>query len=68
MKDGKKPNVVVKHTKEGGGNAVYALGMVGAAVYFLQHSDTFWMGVLGLLKALVWPAYVVYELLESFYA
>ena len=62
----KRHKVTVKHTKQGG-NAVYGLGLIGAAVYFLQNADSFWIGVLGLLKALVWPAYVVYKLLESFY-
>jgi len=44
--------------------AVYGLGMIGAAVYFIQQSTGFWMGVVGLLKALVWPAVVMYKVLE----
>jgi hypothetical protein len=48
--------------------AVYGFGLIGAAIYFIQNADTFWVGVLGLLKAIVWPAYVVYELLKSFYS
>ena len=44
--------------------AVYGLGMIGAAVYFVQQSTGFWMGVLGVLKALVWPAMVMYKVLE----
>ena len=42
----------------------YFLGFIGAAVYYIQHSDGFGQGVLGFLKALVWPAFLVYELLE----
>ncbi len=42
-------------------NAVYGLGFIGAAVYFISHATGFWMGVLGFLKALVWPAILVYE-------
>lgn len=42
----------------------YFLTIVGAAVYFIQHAATFWGGVLGLLKALVWPAFVIYKVLE----
>jgi hypothetical protein len=38
--------------------------MIGAAVYFIGHAATFWAGVLGLLKALVWPAFVVFELMR----
>ncbi len=43
---------------------VYGLGFVGAAIYFIQHATTFWMGVLGVLKAMVWPAMVIYKVLE----
>ena len=50
------------------GGAVYGFGLIGAAIYFVQQADTFWMGALGLLKAIVWPAYVVYQLLKSFYS
>ena len=42
---------------------VYGLAMIGAAVYYLQHAKTFVEGVVGLLKALVWPAMVVYKLM-----
>ena len=42
----------------------YFLGMVGSAVYFISTSTGFWNGVLGLLKALVWPAFVVFYLLK----
>ena len=41
--------------------AVYGLGLIGAAVYFISHAASFWMGVLGVLKAIVWPAFIVYE-------
>lgn len=47
-----------------GGSTVYFLGLIGAAIFFISHATSFWMGVLGLLKAIVWPAYVVYELLS----
>jgi hypothetical protein len=42
------------------GNAVYGLGFVGAAIYYVSTATTFWMGVLGILKAIVWPAFFVY--------
>lgn len=44
--------------------AVYGLGFIGAAIYFISHATGFWVGVLGFLKALVWPAFLVYELLK----
>jgi len=43
---------------------IYGLAFIGAAVYFIQHSTTFWEGVLGFIKALVWPAILMYKLLE----
>ena len=46
------------------GSAVYFFGMVGAAVYYISIATGFWMGVIGFLKALVWPAFLVYELLK----
>ncbi len=44
--------------------AVYGFGVLGALVYFLQHATTLWLGLFGVLKALVWPALVVYRVLE----
>jgi hypothetical protein len=49
----------------GGGDAVYGLGVIGAAIYFIGHAATFWLGVLGLLKAFVWPAFLVFAALKS---
>ncbi len=46
------------------GGAVYCLGLIGAAVYYIQFATTFWGGVIGILKALIWPGMVVYELLK----
>jgi len=50
--------------KDASGNAVYGLGFIGAAIYYISTATTFWMGVLGFLKAIVWPAFMVYELLR----
>jgi hypothetical protein len=45
-------------------DAVYGLGLIGAAVYYISTATSFWMGVLGLFKAIVWPAFLVYHLLQ----
>ena len=45
-------------------NAVYGMGLIGAMVYFIQHASSFWAGALGILEAIIWPAIVVYKLLE----
>ena len=50
--------------QKGGGEAVYGLGMIGAAVYYIMNATTFWMGAFGIVKAIFWPAIVVFELLE----
>jgi len=50
--------------KNTSGAAVYGLGLVGAAIYYISHAATFWVGVFGFLKALVWPAVLVYKLLK----
>lgn len=47
------------------GNGLYCLGCVGAAIYFISKAITFWAGVLGLLKAMVWPAIIVYHALKA---
>lgn len=48
------------------GGAVYGLGMIGAAVYYIGQATTFGAGVIGFLKALVWPAFLVYSALKFF--
>ena len=47
----------------GPSGAIYGLGFIGALVYYLQHAATFGAGVLGILKAIVWPAFLIYNLL-----
>lgn len=46
-------------------NAVYGVGLIGAAIYYISTATGFWVGVLGVLKALVWPAFLVFEALKS---
>ncbi len=43
---------------------VYGMGFLGALVYYLGHAGTVWIGLLGFLKALFWPGFLVYELLK----
>jgi hypothetical protein len=45
-------------------SGAYGLGIIGAAVYFIGAATSFGMGVVGVLKALVWPAFLVYELFK----
>lgn len=50
--------------KSGGfmGGGFYFLTFIGAAVYYIGQAPNFWMGALGILKALVWPAMLAYEI------
>ncbi|MBU0760158.1 MAG: hypothetical protein KJ600_00055 [Nanoarchaeota archaeon] len=59
-KDDKKKN----WSCGGTGGCGYFLGFLGAAVYYISTATGFWVGVLGVLKALVWPAFLVFELLK----
>jgi len=51
-------------TNQGVSGGIYGLGWIGALVYYISHATGFWGGVLGFFKALVWPAFLVYELLK----
>jgi hypothetical protein len=42
---------------------IYFLGFIGAAVYYIKQAPEFWIGVWGIIKALVWPAILVFKLL-----
>ncbi len=57
---GKNKNLTIK-TKSG----FYSLGFIGAAVYYVSTATGFWVGVLGILKAIVWPAFLVFEALQA---
>jgi len=43
---------------------VYGMGLIGAWVYYLTHAATIWMGLLGILKGIFWPAFLVYEAMK----
>jgi hypothetical protein len=49
-----------------GGGALYGLGFIGALIYYLSTATGFWDGVLGMLKSIVWPAFLVFEALLFF--
>lgn len=50
----------------GGNNsgAIYGLGVVGALFYFLQNATTFGLVIVGIGKAIFWPAILMFELLS----
>jgi hypothetical protein len=46
--------------------AIYGMGFIGAAIYYISLASSFGMGAIGFLKALVWPVFLVYEALKHF--
>lgn len=52
------------HAGSAGGGAIYGLGVIGAIIYFLQHSNTFAQALWGIVQAIFWPAVIVYKVLE----
>lgn len=45
-------------------SAVYGLGFVGAIIYYVSTASGVGEGLIGILKALLWPAFLVYELMD----
>lgn len=46
------------------GGAIYGLGFLGAVVYYISTAGSFGAGVVGFLKAIVWPAFLVFEAMK----
>ena len=47
------------------GEAVYGLGLVGALVWYWQQAQSPGERAVSVVKALVWPAFLVYDALEA---
>ncbi len=48
----------------GCGGCAYFLGFLGAAIYYISQATGFWHGVLGFLKAIIWPLFLVLDVLK----
>ena len=60
-----KVNINKKNTQcKSNPGCFYGLGFIGATIYYISTATGFWNGVLGVLKALVWPVFLVFELLK----
>lgn len=53
------------HHIRSGSDMVWFLGFIGACIYYLSAAPTFWLGVLGFLKSLVWPVFLVLEAFKA---
>jgi hypothetical protein len=57
-----KKEIQTGHTS----SAFYGLGFIGAAIYFISNSIGFWAGLLGFLKAIIWPVFFIYQAFKYF--
>ncbi len=47
------------------GDALFGMGLIGALIFYTQQAEGFWSVVIAILKAFVWPAFLVYDALKS---
>lgn len=50
--------------KDGTCASGYGMAFLGALYYYITTASGFWEGALGVLKAIFWPAMLVYELMK----
>ncbi len=55
-------NVIIHERAPAGG--IFFLTYIGAAVHFVGAVDGFWQIVLALLKAAVWPAFLINKVFD----
>lgn len=55
-----------KMSNSSNNSCLYFLGIIGASVHYISVATTFGAGALGLLKAIVWPAILVYKGFQYF--
>jgi len=58
---------VSRNSKSGaaaGAGAFYGLGILGALVYFWQEADVWWEYLFAFVQAVLWPAWMVYDLFQ----
>ena len=55
------------HCRKGaarGNGAIYGMGVIGALFYYIHQATSFMTGLMGVLKAIFWPAVLVYKVLD----
>ncbi len=60
----KNTNICCKKHTVKANDALYCFGVIGALIYYFQHATTFGMVIFGIVKAIGWPAVVVYKVLQ----
>jgi len=61
---GSKTHMMKHMCCHGSGGALYGLGFLGALWYYLTTATSLLGGILGVIKAILWPAFLVYGLLK----
>jgi hypothetical protein len=61
---GKNEKTVRVINDHGPSGFVFFVAFIGAAIYFAQQSNGFWEFILAILKAVVWPGFVVFHALQ----
>jgi len=52
------------HSGSGIIGSAYFMAFIGAAVYYISPTTTAGAGFIGFLKALVWPGFLIFDLLK----
>jgi len=58
----REPRKPIMIRQGGGSDAVYAIGLIGAWVYYFKRATTDQERIQAFFKGLVWPAFLIYEL------
>lgn len=53
-----------KTASGGAGGPIYGLGIIGSMVFWIQQADGFWPTIWAIIKAFIWPAFLIYDLLK----
>ena len=48
----------------GNSGMIYCLGFLGSLFYFVTTAPDFWAALFGIVKAILWPAFIAYGLLK----
>ena len=62
----KKPGISycsMNFEDKGCGGFAYVLGFIGAAIYYVSQAVGVWGGIVGVVKGIFWPAFLVHGLL-----
>lgn len=62
----KSDNAFIKVTNQHGPSGfIFFTAYIGAVIYFFNQQPDFWGFILALIKAIFWPAFVVYSGMQA---